>query len=328
MPLVSVVIPMYRVASLLPLCIEQICRQTHRHLELIFVDDASPDEVSLIVEAHREALQQLGMRVLLLRHAENRGVAQARNTALEHATGEYLYSWDADDFLEPDALERMVQEAERIEADVIGCECFLTYNSSERRLHQADVCSGREAYTQMCKGRLKWNLWLFLIRRSLIERGEPLRFLPGRNMGEDMMFMGKVFLRAEKVSIIHEPFYHYVKTNAEAQTQHYTAAQWAQVDANLRELEQYVRHTQGTGAMQLLQYLKLSLKLPLLLSSDDADLVRWSEWYPEANPYIWSNDALPLRTKLLQMAAARRQWWAVRLYRRLITGILYKILYR
>lgn len=327
-PLVSVIVPMYKVASLLPAFLERVQEQTYKHLQLIFVDDASPDNSSEIIKESLNDLTSQGFEVVLLVHETNKGVACARNTALDVASGEFVYSWDADDLLESNGIELMVSEAMRTNADIVGCECYLSYQSNQRHLSQPQVHSVADAFEKMCKGVMKWNLWLFLLRRSVIENGESLRFLPGQNMGEDMMFMGKLMLRADKISIVHRALYHYVKTNTEAQTNHYTAKQWEQVMTNFVALESSVSETQNAKKKELLNYLKLNLKLPLLFTKELEDLKRWNRLYPEANAYIWSNELLPYRTKFVQALAANKLWWFVRLYRYLVMEILYKILYK
>ncbi len=321
---------MYRVASLLPQCLNQIKAQTYKHLELIFVDDCSPDTASEIVQANKAELEALGMQVVLTKHKENQGVAVARNTALDLAKGEFIYSLDADDFIEPNTIELLVQKAQEEQADIVGCECTLKYEQSERYLPQKDVRTGQEAFEQMCKGVFKWNLWLFLFRKELLSKGldSPLRFLPQKNMGEDMLMMGRLFLQADKVRIIHKPLYHYVKTNAEAQTSEYSPAQWQNVKDNLKALEQFISERGEKKEMELLNFLKLNLKLPLIISTKKSDYQHWTECYPEANAFIMENKELAWRTRLLQKMADLKLWTLVRLYNIVVMQWLYKLLYK
>ncbi|MDY3090488.1 MAG: glycosyltransferase family 2 protein [Porphyromonas sp.] len=326
--LVSVIIPMYRVAAHLERCLAQLRAQTYQQLELIFVDDASPDDAYDYVSAHQAELEALGMQVRLLRHEQNKGVAAARNTALDAATGEYVYSFDADDAMEPNLIERLVVRAYQTGCDIVGCNWSLRYAGRDRAMAQPDVRTGEEMYAAMCYGVMKWNLWLFLVRRSLFDRGERLRFTPGDNMGEDMMMMSRLALRAERVSIVPEVLYYYVKTNETAQTASYRPEHWAQVDRNLRTLSESLEREGRGEALQLLHQLKLNLKLPLLISSNPEDYRRWQTWYPEANAYIMHNPRLSMRTKLLQLAAHRGQWWLVGLYNRIVGEWLYKLIYK
>lgn len=326
--LVSVIIPMYKVAEHLEQCIHQIKAQTYKQLELIFVDDASPDDAYERVLSTIPSLEAEGMQVKLLRHEKNSGVAVARNTALDSATGEYIYSFDADDAMEPHLIERLVVRAYQTGCDIVGCDWSLRYEGSDRRMYQPDVRTGEEMYAAMCYGVMKWNLWLFLVRRSLFDKGEHLRFTPGDNMGEDMMMMSKLALRAERVSIIQEPYYYYVKTNATAQTANYKPEHWAQVDRNLQNLVGYIERYATNKEQELINFMKLNLKLPLLISTDKEDYKRWQEWYPEANAYVMENPRLSMRTKLLQLFAARGLWSLVSIYNLIVTEWLYKLLYK
>ena len=326
--LVTVIIPMYKVAEHLEHCIQQIKAQTYKQLELIFVDDASPDDAYERVLSVIPSLEAEGMQVKLLRHEKNSGVAVARNTALDAATGEYIYSFDADDAMDPHLVERLVVRAYQTGCDIVGCDWSLRYAGSDRRMYQPDVRTGEEMYAAMCYGVMKWNLWLFLVRRSLFDKGERLRFTPGDNMGEDMMMMSKLALRAERVSIIQEPYYYYVKTNTTAQTTNYRPEHWAQVDRNLQNLAGYIERYATNKERELINFLKLNLKLPLLISTDKEDYKRWQEWYPEANAYVMKNPRLSIRTKLLQLFAARGLWSLVSIYNLIVTEWLYKLLYK
>ena len=326
-PLVSVVIPIYKAEATLPSCIDSLLSQTYHHLELLFVDDCSPDRGAELVAERVPRLEQLGIKVKLLRHTENKGVAVARNTALDAATGEYIYSVDADDELAPDTIEVLVRKAIWKDADLTGCEWILKQGHSERRMVQPEVKSGDEAFEQCCKGQMRWNLWLFLIKRSVLEQPSPLRFLPGKNMGEDMMLMGKLLQRVQTISMVHRPLYTYVRNDGSL-TNSYSDAHWEQVNANIRELEVYLEKTSSNPSLlELLQFMKLNLKLPLLISGRQADYERWRATYPESHPYIELNNLTPWRTKLLQQMAARGQYWFVALYAQVIMKGLYKLLY-
>ena len=320
-PLVSIIIPVYRAAETLPACLAQLKAQTYRPLQLVFIDDCSPDDGLAYLERERSGLEASGIEVTILHHEVNRGVAVARNTGLNAAQGEYIYSVDADDLLQPTAIGTLVQVAEESQADIVGCEYLLQEGTSQRPITQPDVKTGKEAFAQICYGRMKWNLWLFLLRRSLIEQLPTLRFLPGENMGEDLMLIGKLLQRAGRVAIVHQPFYTYVRSDSQI-TNTYRPEHWQQVQANVQELERYLAQQAS------MESLELNLKLPLLLSHNAQDYERWSSMYPESNEYIMKNQHLPLRTKLLQWMASRGQFWFVRLYDKVVMQWLYKALYR
>ena len=146
-------------------------------------------------------------------------------------------------------------------------------------------------------------------------------------MGEDLMLMGKLFHSASSVSIIHLPLYTYVRSDQQI-TNVYRPEHWVQVEANVRELESYLATHASGQELELLHFLKLNLKLPLLISTRCEDFQRWTVMYPESNEYILKNKSLPFRTKLLQYMAAKKQFWFVILYNKVIMRWLYKVLYR
>lgn len=322
-PLVSIIIPVYRAEQTLPACLDQLKAQTYRKLQLIFIDDCSPDGGYAYLESQRPALEAQGMEVTLLRHAQNEGVAVARNTGLDAARGEYIYSVDADDRLAERAIELLVRAAQQEQADVVGCEYYLEEGEHVRQISQPDVKTGFEAFQQICYGRMKWNLWLFLFRRELTEGEHPLRFLPKKNMGEDLMLLGRLLQRAKRVVILHQPLYTYVRSESQI-TGTYRPEHWEQVAANLAELEQAL----PPEALGLTRFLKLTLKRPLLVTGKRTDYLRWKAAYQEANDVIMDNPTLPLRTKLLEQMAAKGQYWYVAMYHRIVMQGIYKLLYR
>lgn len=322
-PLVSIIIPVYRAEATLPACLEQLKAQTYRSLQLIFIDDASPDGSYAYLLAQRPELESLGMEVTLLQHPTNQGVAVARNTGLDAVHGTYIYSVDADDKLHPEAIERMVALAERQQADLVGIEYTLEEGASHRTITQPEVTTGLEAFRQIALGTMKWNLWLFLFRRELLEQADRLRFLPGENMGEDLMLLSRLLHRSGRIAMLHEPLYTYVRSDAQL-TGAYRPEHWAQVQANVAELE---RTLPGSSEV-LLNFLKLTLKRPLLVSGRREDYERWLTTYPEATAAMGHNPALSGRMRLLEQMASRKHYWFVWLYYQLVMRFLYTLLYR
>ena len=115
-PVVSIVVPIYKVARYLEPCVDSILAQTLREIEVILVDDGSPDACPAMCDAY--AARDLRVRVI---HQENLGAGPARNAGLAAARGEYVIFLDADDLYEPQMLERMVARAEKYHADVVIC---------------------------------------------------------------------------------------------------------------------------------------------------------------------------------------------------------------
>jgi glycosyltransferase involved in cell wall biosynthesis len=112
---VSIIVPVYGTEKYLPACIESICRQTYSDLEIILVDDQSPDKCPEICDSYA----QKDSRITVI-HQQNKGVSGARNTGLQHATGDYVMFLDSDDELYPEAVEILLSDSQSYEADVVS----------------------------------------------------------------------------------------------------------------------------------------------------------------------------------------------------------------
>lgn len=113
-PLVSVVLPIYNVEAFLDRCISSVVRQTYTNLEIILVDDGSPDQCPQICDAW--ARKDSRIKVV---HKVNAGLGMARNTGIEHAAGQYISFVDSDDYLDPETIEDAVNHALKYSADVV-----------------------------------------------------------------------------------------------------------------------------------------------------------------------------------------------------------------
>ena len=324
---ITVIIPMYNVEKVLFRCVQSLFEQTLTDFEIIFVNDCSKDNTLDELSCQLKKYKRADIEVKIISHEQNNGVAVARNTGLDNATGEYVYYVDADDYCDDDTLEVMYSKAKSEELDVVGCEWMLTFASNARHMVQPEVSTGREAFEKMCNGVMRWNLWLFMVKRSLYE-SETFRFIQRANMGEDLMMMIKLLLNARKVSVIHRPLYHYIQTNSNAMTKNFSAYQ-DQVTANVAEVEKCVGEKGMSEELDgFLHQLKLNLKLPLIISDKESDFEMWQEWYPESNAYAGMNTEQPLRTRMVQKWAAKRWYFAVKLYYKLVIKFVYGVIYR
>lgn len=325
--LISIIIPVYNASAVIHKCLEAINRQTYRKLEVLFVDDCCTDDS---MDKLNDFLRRnnTDLKIKCIHHERNCGVAAARNTGLDNATGEYIYYLDADDFMEDNTIELMYREAEKSQADITGCEWYLSFQKNERHMIQADANNGDELFVKMARGVIRWNLWLFLVRRSLYEQNS-IRFMEGMNMGEDMMVMMKLALCSGKIVIMHTPLYHYVQTKSDSLTKTWSKGYQQQIDANVKEVENYINiNRNDKGLKTELDYLKLNIKLPLLISLSSSDYEKWQNWFPEANTNIMGNKDISLRTRLLQFAASKHLYGLIKLYNLLAIKVVYGILYK
>ena len=320
---VSVIIPVYNAEKTLQESLDSLRAQSFRDFELVFVDDCSTDSSPQLMESF---LQETGLPGRIHRQERNGGVAAARNRGLDAAEGEYLAFLDADDKMAEDALEVAVATAGG--ADIVGWDWTLGFEKNGRYMRQADYSTPLQALKNLMGGTMRWNLWLFMLRREFV-REAGLRFRPGANMGEDMQLMIKAYCRAAKVVQVHQALYRYNALSTTSISRQFSEVRRREISDNLEMASAAVRESVYAGELEpYINHLKLFLKLPLLIGTDRQLYGIWEKWFPEANVAVMGNKALPLRTRLLQWMASKRMWWAVKLYHLLVYRLVYGIIYR
>lgn len=319
---ISLIMPVYNAEAMLPAALQSMAAQTFHDYEVVFIDDGCTDRTPELLQRFAS---ESGIPCRII-HQNNHGVSAARNRGLKEATGEYFGFVDADDTLEPTALEKAMQAAG--DADIIGWDWTLGFEKNGRYMRQADYDTPLQALKNLMGGTMRWNLWLFLIKRDLIVR-DNLCFIDGANMGEDMQFMLKAFCAADHVVQIHESLYRYNALSSTSLSRQFSDERRAEITTNLAEATSTILHSAYANELEpYLYHLKLFLKLPLLMGTDRNLYERWFQWFPESNAFATANKALPWRTRMLQKMAANRCWTGVQLYYRLVYQFVYGILYR
>lgn len=320
---VSVIIPVYNAEKTLQESLDSLRAQTFRDFELVFVDDCSTDNSPQLMESF---LRESGLPGRILRQEVNGGVAAARNRGLDAAQGEYLAFLDADDRMAEDALEVAIAAADG--ADIVGWDWTLGFEKNGRYMRQADYATPLQALKNLMGGTMRWNLWLFMLRREFVQDA-GLRFRPGANMGEDMQLMIKAYCQAAKVVQVHQALYRYNALSTTSISRQFSEVRRREISDNLEMASAAVRESVYARELEpYINHLKLFLKLPLLIGTDKELYSIWEKWFPEANVAVMGNKALPLRTRLLQWMASKRMWWAVKLYYVLVYRLVYGIIYR
>lgn len=139
MTTISIIIPIYNVEPYIIRCVDSVLRQTYRQLEIILVDDCSPDHSMEIARKHIEASSaSKGLKFKYIKHEKNRGLSAARNSGLDAATGEYIYFLDSDDEITEDCIEVLSSETNRHPGvDIVCGNCIEPYEG-KRRVYQIE----------------------------------------------------------------------------------------------------------------------------------------------------------------------------------------------
>ena len=323
---VSIIVPVYRVEKYIERCVRSLFEQTLENVEYIFVDDSSPDQSMAILHQLIKEYEQKDLLVKIVSHEHNKGLPSARNTGLAQATGEYIFHCDSDDWVEKDAMEKMFLAAQSNQADIVWSDWFLSFQKNERYMQQKGTETPVDCIKAMLSGRMKYNVWNKLVKRSLYI-DHQIRFPDGFGMGEDMTMI-RLFSFAEKVSYLPVACYHYVQLNTGSFTKATSDSHLSQVLHNADCTIEFIRNRYGAQLETELQFFKLNIKLPFLITNDKNSYLRWLEWYPEANNYINRNKMFSQRVRFIQWAATKRQFWIIRLYYYVIVKVVYGIIYK
>ena len=176
MPKISIIIPVYNVEKYLRECLDSCINQTLEDIEIICVDDASPDNSIKILEEY----QQKDSRIKILRHEKNRNLGAARNTGLANATGEYIWFVDSDDYIDTKACEILYYAIKEYDVDML---CFsavrLEENPSHHFFYDQSFYKGIQI-NKIYHPKTNWheidftnmnvNAWAYLTKRATIQK--------------------------------------------------------------------------------------------------------------------------------------------------------------
>lgn len=324
---VSLIIPIFKVRNFIERCVCSLFEQTMKDMEYIFVDDASPDDSIDILMSCLEKYPERREQVQILTHEKNQGLPAARNTGLAVATGEYIFHCDSDDFVEKDMLEVMYKFAKEKDADIVYSDFYLSFEKNERYMS----CPSYETASEMLKvgllgGNMKYNVWNKLVKRSLYTDND-ITFPAGYAMGEDMTMI-RLAACAKSVAYVPKAFYHYVKLNTNAYSATMSERHKVDIRFNVEQTVDFLQNKFGNELEKEIAFFKLNTKLPFLITDDETQYEVWKDWWPEANKYICENKAQAFRTRLVQWLAAKGQFWAVKLYFKVVYKLVYGVIYR
>lgn len=210
-PLISVIVPIYQVEKYLKQCLDSILNQTYRNLEIILIDDGSPDRCGDICDRYAS----LDSRIKVI-HQPNTGLSAARNAGMDIATGEYISFIDSDDYIDPHFYEKMEQGFQDYpEAPIIIC---LAYKDEEGQITNLDsnwhtsktILHSSLTFCEDCLlGKMIAVVWDKLFRAELLKN---IRFRVG-HIFEDSLFIHDLSPALKKypgkVVIIPQYLYYY-----------------------------------------------------------------------------------------------------------------------
>ena len=202
---ITIIVPVYKVEKYLDRCVQSIVNQTYQNLEIILVDDGSPDKCPQMCDDW--ANQDARIKVI---HKINGGVSSARNAGLDVATGEYIQFVDSDDYLELSACETLVEKMVTNEADIVVVG-FIPIGDNAKYIQISDFTTSDKMYAiqNLYNCRVLNAVWNKIYKKNLLD---GIRFKENMKYGEDLLFNLQYMQNCQLIVYTSEPLYNYVNT--------------------------------------------------------------------------------------------------------------------
>ena len=229
-PLISVIVPVYKVEPYLDKCISSIVNQTYRNLEIILVDDGSPDNCPAMCDAWAEKDSRI--RVI---HKPNGGLSDARNAGMAAATGELMAFVDSDDRIAPDMYEHLYQRLTEDNSDIAACGVQMVWEDktpSHMLTREGNCVLNQEEAMQAIieESWLKQPVWYKLYKTVLVR---DILFPKGK-YHEDVFWSYQAVGRAQKVSISDRIGYYYLQRGGSIMGEGYSLKRLDAVEAKVQ----------------------------------------------------------------------------------------------
>lgn len=210
---VSILVPIYGVEKYIERCARSLFEQTYENLEYIFVDDCTPDKSIEILKRVIEDYPNRKNQVRIIRHEHNRGLAAARNTALDAATGPFISHVDSDDYLSLDAIQLLVAKQVETDADIVTGNYYQLLPDGIKEIDELLPKGKNEILMEILTACSNLhNVCRKLIRLSLYN-DYHIRTREGVNFREDYQQSAQLFYYAKIVAKVNDFVYYYDRTN-------------------------------------------------------------------------------------------------------------------
>jgi len=327
MELVSVVVPIYNVEQYLEKCVESICRQTYENLEIILVNDGSPDQCGQMCEEYAK----MDNRIKVI-HKKNGGLSDARNSGVKLATGKYLLFVDSDDYIAKDLVEKTVTVAEKNNCDMVLYDYY--YVEPDNVEIRSTIVPANKVIS------LEQEHTLLLAATSACAKLFNREFYVKANCPfpqgiyfEDLATTSIFFMRAKRVYYLKEPLYYYINRENSIMTgKNFEKSSHDKLVALEHILSAYKKEGKYEEYHQELEYLVFAneyfepSKVLALAGEDGEYLEKYRKYMYETFPDIHNNKYVKnmgKKDKIHLWILDHKQYWMMRLLskaRKMILG--------
>lgn len=204
---ISIIVPIYNVEKYLSRCIDSIVQQSYQDLELILVDDGSPDGCGVICDRYAEKDPRINVI-----HQKNAGVSAARNAGLSCATGQWIGFVDPDDYIAMDMYQEMIDAMETTDAELVVCGYDYVDEDGKIDEQRRYPIAENEFLTQEqlmsrfsdMPPSIRLGVCNKLFKNNLLH---DLKFMEGLHSSEDVLFLTEYACKINKAVVVHKPLY-------------------------------------------------------------------------------------------------------------------------
>ncbi len=246
MDLISIVVPVYKVEEYLERCIKSILYQTYGNIEVILVDDGSPDNCPAICDEWKEKDSRI--RVI---HKKNGGLSDARNVGLKLAEGTYVAFIDSDDYIHPQFIECLYFIMKREMADVVSCS-YKRVNEDSCLTLTSDICCESiqiKQLTEITPANIGIQAWNKLYKKSLFDKVQ----FPVGKIHEDVGIWYEMIYYAKKIAAISEELYFYCENPTSIMRRVYTMKHMDLIDVIYMQYIKFKELRENEYASQILK---------------------------------------------------------------------------
>ena len=198
--MISIIIPIYNGQQYISKCLESIQKQTYSYLEIILINDGSIDDSGKICDEY--AIKDPRIKVI---HKKNEGASIARNKGIEIAQGEYIGFVDCDDYIESTMYEKLLNSIVKNKTDMSICN----YNDNDDLNLEKEILNRHEFLDFILnKNKFRGYVWNKLYKKEILKE---FKFKKDISLCEDLLFNCEYAIKCDKISVIDEKLYNYIK---------------------------------------------------------------------------------------------------------------------
>lgn len=286
-PAVTVIVPVYNVSLYIEKCARSLFEQTLVNLEIIFVDDCSPDNSTEIIKEILMNYPNRQAQTRIIKMSTNGGVAAVRRQGIIEATGDYIIYCDGDDWVDLDLYETLYNEAIKTDADIVVCDEVMEYHGYQILKPTPPLpTNGKELLRNWYKCTVGMFCHNKLARRSLYMDNDILPW-KGLNMWEDNGLFVRLFYFADTITQIHGgPLYHYNRANINAMTSGYGIKQVEQMLRIAGNLAEFFESRPDSRDYEKTVYALKYLARINLITNSFSNYKRYKQTYPESRTIV------------------------------------------